>query len=417
MDKSKLIEDLITTRLLSGDVMDFITELKQANVTPTEARTADLFGEPELGELVAKVIENIDNQDALTPAITELKDALSKSGAVTSSKGESKENFAMDRDDLEKKIESEVEEPVLKDGKDDSTITIDERVSRIEESLAKFSVVADQVQKISDFMFAETEDEAEEEAEDASDEDDAEEMNACDSKVSFSEDGQVTITMSTASYEQLRKSMANIRNFAEEHEEEPEEQMISIPKSEYKQLMYDLGKAEARADEDSAKAYEENPTQDLTTSEDACPECDDAHDADEKHEDLAEDEEVKFDPEDYKAMKKELAELRAAYDSLKNEEKKVDAAEDPEAENLEKEEKPAEEPAEAKTEDAPKLSDEEKEALKDEIKEEVKEDVKEELISQKAAKPEDLSDDEKSALESNFSEQPIQNDTYNWLFG
>jgi len=400
MDKSKLVEDLITTRLLNGEVMEFVTELKQADVTSTEAKTADLFGDPRVGELVGNVIDNIDNQESLTPAITELREYLDKSDKNASNVGGVKENFAMENTKVENEIQKNVDENVI-DGKELDVKSIMERMGKLEDAVAQFSEMKDQITKMAEFMFAESksEEDPEEELEEDEEKEVMDDDNFCDSKVSFSEDGSVTINMSKETYNKLRDSMANIRNFAEESEDE---ETIAIPKSEYKQLMYDLGKAEARADIDSAKAFEEAPAE-VKEEEEKEAEVDHA--------------EVDETPDDIKAMKAEIAELKAALESLKSEEKKVEdaeASEEDHAETSGAEVAPvAETPKGVTPSGKTGLSDEEKEALKEEIKE----DVKEDLIQMESAKPESLSADEKSAVERNFSEAESVNDTFDWLFG
>lgn len=82
MDKIKLLENLLVVRLLSGDMANFMTELLQLNITPSEAKTMDPFGDPSIGEMVAVVLENQDDAASNQEAISALRDYVSKVSTV-----------------------------------------------------------------------------------------------------------------------------------------------------------------------------------------------------------------------------------------------------------------------------------------------------------------------------------------------
>lgn len=295
MDKSKLIEDLITTRLMSGNVTDFITELKQADVTPAEAKTADLFGDPRIGELVGGILDNLDDITALEPALGELQTYLRGSTAVTEpvkkSAGSDKENFSMDKPGIEEKMLADQNENLESDINKLGMADVMDRMGKLDESLASLgsaiNKLSEHFSEISGKLESGEDSEDEEDKEINASEDDVkakgskvgkledasgDEIDMLDpneSHIDYSESG-VTVRMSYDKYARVRRALDNLRNFAEvrdidEYEEvldsaEDEDEMISIPRSEYMKLKADLKAAKCEDCED--KEDESNHAED-----------------------------------------------------------------------------------------------------------------------------------------------------------
>lgn len=72
MNNEDKIEGLITEKLLSGDVTNFITNLKQLNETPESIAKMELFGDKKLGELVAAVLKAVNDKKAYDKEVKEL---------------------------------------------------------------------------------------------------------------------------------------------------------------------------------------------------------------------------------------------------------------------------------------------------------------------------------------------------------
>lgn len=60
MTVAETIEGLISTSLTSGNYTKFINDLKMLKVTPEEVRKMDLYGDSKFGELIAKVLDDVN---------------------------------------------------------------------------------------------------------------------------------------------------------------------------------------------------------------------------------------------------------------------------------------------------------------------------------------------------------------------
>lgn len=74
MTKEQTIEGLITTQLLSGKTAEFITQIKMLKVTPEEASNMELFGDPKFGQLLSKIIQDINTNKSYSDDMKDLVD-------------------------------------------------------------------------------------------------------------------------------------------------------------------------------------------------------------------------------------------------------------------------------------------------------------------------------------------------------
>jgi hypothetical protein len=96
--KVKLLEDVITRSLITGEFQKFVNDLKQLEITSKEAKGMDPFGEPEIGTMVAAVLDAIDKGNGAEDSLKELYKYVKQAEKLFSSIGLGEYNMSDAKD-------------------------------------------------------------------------------------------------------------------------------------------------------------------------------------------------------------------------------------------------------------------------------------------------------------------------------
>jgi hypothetical protein len=113
MDKITQLENLLSQRLLNGDVDYFINEIKMMGLKSTEAETMDPFGDPDIGSGVARVLADLEANKSYSDDINQLYKKLKTSTKMFSAIGLDGYSQTQNVDLKDPKVEDTIEKALM----------------------------------------------------------------------------------------------------------------------------------------------------------------------------------------------------------------------------------------------------------------------------------------------------------------